>query len=128
MGNAAVSVARKVVRGKRKLQTAERAGLWGAVLWLLTYAPTMLDRVDKMFERHELAYKLAQDRHEAHTTQIISAHQEEVRAVIEQWKQDRAMIIDLLKDGKIDNPSAYHGSAALRRAATELANKMEPHE
>ncbi len=117
MGNAAVSVARKVVRGKRKLQTAERAGLWGAVLWLLTYATTMLDRVDKTFERHE-----------AHTTQIISAHQEEVRAVIEQWKQDRAMIIDLLKDGKIDNPSAYHGSSALRRAATELANRMEPHE
>lgn len=95
-------------------------------MWLLTYAPTMLDRVDKTFERHELAYKLAQDRNEAHTTQIIEAHQAEVRAVIDQWKQDRAMIIDLLKDGKIDNPSAYHGSQALMRAANELATRMEP--
>lgn len=128
MGNAAVSVARKVVRGKRKLQTVERVGLWGAVTFLLTYAPAMLDRVDQTFARHEKAYEIAQDKHEKHTEQIIKAHQDEIKSVIDQWKQDRAMIIDLLKDGKLDNPSTYHGSSAVRRALSDLANKMEPNE
>lgn len=124
--DAAANVARKVVRNRRKIQAAERVGLWSAIVWLMSYAPTMLDRVDATFARHEQAYQIAQEKHEKHTNQIIEAHQQEVKAVIEQWKQDRAMIIDLLKDGKLDNPSAYHGSQALMRAANELAKRMEP--
>lgn len=85
---------------------------WSIVGLLATLGPMVLSELRAREDRQEKNWREAMTRTEAIVSQQSASYQKSISDLVEQWKEDRRMLIDVLKDGKLDaSSSTRHGAS-----------------
>lgn len=77
---------------------------WSIVGLLATLGPLVLSELRSREDKQETLWKEAQARTELVVRDQTQAYQKSIQELVEQWKEDRRMLIDVLKDGRLDGP------------------------
>jgi len=79
---------------------------WSIAGLLVTFGPLILNEIRTRETNQEELWKDAQARTELVVKEQTAAYQKSIADLVEQWKEDRRMLIDVLKDGKLDRASS----------------------
>lgn len=96
---------------------------WSIAGLLVTFGPLILNELRARETKQEELWKEAQARTELVVKDQTEAYQKSIADLVEQWKEDRRMLIDVLKDGRLDQPSPSmreSGSSVLQPQPAEL--------
>jgi phosphoribosylformimino-5-aminoimidazole carboxamide ribonucleotide (ProFAR) isomerase len=85
----------------RKLEN--RGVPWLILGYLVYQAPTVVDKIAKDKEENLMRLMDIQSRHEQQIERTTQAYQKSISSLVEQWKEDRQMLVDVLKDGTLSD-------------------------
>lgn len=89
---------------------------WSIVGLLATLGPLALNELRSREDKQAALWKEAQARTELVIKEQTTAYQKSIADLVEQWKEDRRMLIDVLKDGKLDQ----HHSPSMRESGSSV--------
>lgn len=79
---------------------------WSIAGLLVTFGPLILNEIRNRETKQEELWKDAQAKTELVVKEQTAAYQKSIADLVEQWKEDRRMLIDVLKDGKLDRANS----------------------
>lgn len=83
---------------------------WALIVLVMFY---VLPELERRESNQAVNWQAAQKRHEDQTEKQTNEYQDSIDRLVIQWKEDRQMMIDLLKDGKLDSKPPLNGGSMI---------------